>query len=91
MAISAGHGMDPRGLSLAWRCHLPGWVSPGRLWGCGSGHSPVPPRAPWLLQVSWQRAEGVDCIEQRPACKMNWGSKVRVQSLNGALSSKQGA
>ncbi|XP_048648627.1 carboxylesterase 3 isoform X17 [Marmota marmota marmota] len=45
-----GHDMDPWRLSDCWFCHLPGWISTGCLWGCGSSHSPVPPWAPWLLQ-----------------------------------------
>ncbi|KAG3257090.1 carboxylesterase 3, transcript variant X14 [Ictidomys tridecemlineatus] len=46
-----GHGMDPWRLSDGWFCHVPGWISTGCLWGCGSSHSPVPPWDPWLLQA----------------------------------------
>jgi hypothetical protein len=48
---SLGHGMDPWRRYEGWFCHLPGWISPGCLWGCSSGHSSVSPRDSWLLQV----------------------------------------
>ena len=65
--------MVPRGLSRDWHRHLPRWVCPGRLWGRGRGHSPVPPGLPWLFQVrqqAWRRAvtaqgEGPE-LEARP-------------------------
>ncbi|XP_077888599.1 carboxylesterase 3 isoform X14 [Ictidomys tridecemlineatus] len=54
-----GHGMDPWRLSDGWFCHVPGWISTGCLWGCGSSHSPVPPWDPWLLQVLSPMATGL--------------------------------
>lgn len=51
--------MDPWRLSVGRLCHLAGWISSCCLWGCDSGHSPVPPWDPWLLQVLSPMATGL--------------------------------
>lgn len=49
MVIFVGYGMDLRGRFFVWRCYFLGWVSFGRLWGCGSGYSLVSFRVFWFF------------------------------------------